>query len=102
MADGQSEIATELAKVTAPAYGVSLRGWIEVPAEQEVTFTANGGGGCHVWLHESHIIDREAGNCTNASITMKLAKGRHPVRIYLTKTRDATLCQVSAGSLRLV
>lgn len=102
VAEDQAAIATALAKVAASDYGVSLRGWIEVAEEQNVTFTANGGGGCHVWLHESHIIDREAGTCTNASITLKLAKGRHPLRIYLTKTSETTLCQVSAGSERLV
>ena len=98
----KSAIEAELAKVTAEAYGLSLRGWIEVDAEKEVTFTASGAGGCHVWLHEAHIIDREAGNCQAVTITMKLAKGRHPIKLYLTQKADAARCSVAMDGVALV
>ena len=55
-----------------------------------------------VWLHEAHIIDREAGNCQAVTITMKLAKGRHPIKLYLTQKADAARCSVAMDGVALV
>ncbi|MBQ9693401.1 MAG: sulfatase-like hydrolase/transferase [Kiritimatiellae bacterium] len=96
------EIEATLGKLKG-AYGLSLRGWIEVAEEGEVTFTATHcPKGCHVWVHEAHIIDREAGDCDNVSISIKLAKGRHPVRIYLVKKEGADRGTVTCAGNRLV
>lgn len=86
-----------LAKENGP-FGVAVEGWIEADAEREVTFTASGAGGCQLWLHESHILEYEAGDCAaGRSITMKLAKGRHPYRLYLTAPKGfSDLCTVMA------
>ena len=91
-----------LTKENGP-FGVAIEGWIEADAEREVTFSATGAGGCQLWLHESHILEYEAGDCaTGRSITMKLAKGRHPYRLYLTAPKDfGDLCAVKAGMLSL-
>ena len=84
-------------------FGVAVEGWIEAAAEGEVTFTATGAGGCQLWLHEAHILEYEAGDCAGGrSITMKLAKGRHPYRLYLTApTGPEDLCKVKAGEITL-
>ena len=86
-----------LAKESGP-FGLAVEGWIEADSEREVTFSASGAGGCQLWLHESHILEYEAGDCaTGRSITMKLAKGRHPYRLYLTApTGFSDLCTVMA------
>ncbi len=80
------------------AYGVSVRGWIEVPAERDVTFTASGAGGCQCWVHEAHALEWEAGDCAARAkrVTLKLAQGRHPFRLYLTTTSGKSgLCAVT-------
>ena len=84
-------------------FGLSVEGWLEAEAEQELTFAATGAGGCQLWLHESHILEYEAGDCAQGrAIAVKLAKGRHPYRLYLTApTGPASLCAVSAGSVAL-
>ena len=91
-----------LAKESVP-FGVAIDGWMEVDSEREVTFTAKGEGGCQLWLHEAHILEYEAGDCaTGRSIAMRLAKGRHPYRLYLTAPNGPTsLCAVSAGDRAL-
>ena len=96
-------LRARLAKESGP-FGVAVEGWIEAAAEGEVTFTATGAGGCQLWLHEAHILEYEAGDCVGdgRSITMKLAKGRHPYRLYLTAPNGPTsLCAVSAGDRAL-
>lgn len=87
----------------AGAFGLSVRGWLEVPAEGEVTFSAEGAGGCQLWIHEAHILEYEAGDCASGrSIALPLAKGRHPFRLGLT-TRSGTsgLCRVQADAQAL-
>jgi hypothetical protein len=86
------------------ACGLAMRGYIDLPTEQEVTFKAMGAGGCQLWLHEAHIFEYEAGDCAQGrATTYKLAAGRHPFRLYLT-TKDGVngLCTVSAGAQVLV
>ena len=86
-----------------PAFGLSLRGWIDVPQTADVAFSAVGAGGCQLWIHEAHILEYEAGDCAaGRTAALKLAKGRHPFRLYLT-TADgsAGLCSVTAGTRRL-
>ncbi len=79
------ELRTQLPETGA--YGLAIRGWLEVSAEQYITFTALGAGGCQLWIHEAHALEWEADNCTTGkSITLKLAKGAHPFRLYLTTT----------------
>ncbi len=85
------------------AFGLSVRGWLELSAESNVTFSATGAGGCQLWIHEAHALEFEAGDCASGrSITLLLAKGRHPFRLYLT-TRSGVdgLCHVFAGETRL-
>lgn len=84
-------------------FGVAVEGWIEADAEREVAFSATGEGGCQLWLHEAHILEYEAGNCADGrSITVKLAKGRHPYRLYLTAPEGPEdLCKVKAGEITL-
>ena len=95
-------LRARLAKESGP-FGVAVEGWIEAAAEGEVTFTATGAGGCQLWLHEAHILEYEAGDCANGrTIAMRLAKGRHPYRLYLTAPNGPTsLCAVSAGDRAL-
>ncbi len=95
-------LRARLAKESGP-FGVAVEGWIEAAAEGEVTFTATGAGGCQLWLHEAHILEYEAGDCANGrTIAMRLAKGRHPYRLYLTApTGPEDLCKVKAGEITL-
>ena len=83
------------------AFGLELSGWIDVPAEGEVTFSATGAGGCQLWLHEAHILEYEAGDCAaGRAITLRLAKGRHPWRLALTSvTGPDGLCAVTSLGL---
>lgn len=85
-------------------FGIAIRGWLDLPVEQEVTFTATGLGGCQLWLHEAHILEYEAGDCKNGKQTSyKLAAGRHPFRLYLTTSNGKPgLCEVTAGSVRII
>ena len=85
------------------AFGLSIRGWLEVSAQSNVTFSATGAGGCQLWIHEAHALEFEAGDCADGrAITLLLAKGRHPFRLYLTTSSGVDgLCQVSAGETRL-
>ncbi len=85
------------------AFGLSIRGWLEVSAQSNVTFSATGAGGCQLWIHEAHALEFEAGDCVDGrAITLLLAKGRHPFRLYLTTSSGVDgLCQVSAGETRL-
>ena len=87
----------------AEAFGLSVRGWLEVEEDSEVLFSAEGAGGCQLWLHEAHVLEYEAGDCSEGrSISFSLAKGRHPFRLWLTSTQGvAGLCKVAAGSLTL-
>ncbi len=101
LADDAAAIRAKLP--TDKPFGLSVRGWIEVPAEQEVTFTAQGAGGCQLWLHEAHILEYELGDCAQGrSTTYKLAAGRHPYKLYLTARTLAELCTVKAGDVVLV
>lgn len=106
LADGAEALRAKLAERAAgrQAYGLSLRGWIDAEAEGEVSFSAVGAGGCQLWIHEAHILEYEAGDCTDGrTAALRLAKGRHPFRLCLTTQSGAEgLCAVSAGSLRLV
>lgn len=104
LATDADAVATKLSAESVTAYGVSLRGWIEVSTETDVTFSATGAGGCQLWLHEAHILEYEAGDCTDGvSITMTLAAGRHPIRLYATTTGGLSgLCAVTAGSTTLL
>ncbi len=92
------DMATVKEKVAKTgAYGLAIRGWIDVSATGDVTFTSTGAGGCQLWIHEAHALEWEAGDCTSGkSVTLNLAKGRHPFRLYLTTT-DGTggLCSLT-------
>ncbi len=102
LAADAAELRGRLAGESGP-FGLAVEGWIEADAEREVTFTAKGEGGCQLWLHESHILEYEAGDCAQGrAIAVKLAKGRHPYRLYLTApTGPASLCAVTAGGAAL-
>ena len=102
-------LASDASAVTqkAPAsgaFGLSVRGWIELATEQDVTLSATGAGGCQLWLHEAHVLEYEAGDCTaGRQTTSKLAAGRHPFRLYVTSTNGKTgLCSVSIGALQVI
>lgn len=70
---------------TGTAYGISINGWLTVPAKGTYTFSGTGTGGIQLWLHEAHILEFEAGECTaGRSISMPLEAGRHPFRLYAT------------------
>lgn len=72
------------------AFGLSVAGVIDVGKTGEVTFRAKGAGGCQLWLHEAHVLEYEAGDCTaGRSITLTLAEGRHPYTLYLTTSTGA-------------
>lgn len=67
------------------ACGITSVWWINLQAEEDITFTAQGEGGLHLWLHGAHIMGYEAGDCkTPHAITLRLAQGRHPLRVYQT------------------
>lgn len=67
------------------AYGSSSIWWINLEKESFVTFTAKGDGGLHIWLHGAHIMGYEAGDCKSQQrITLRLASGLHPLRVYQT------------------
>lgn len=94
--DSAAELRKKLSALRVP-YGLAVTGFLEVPETQEVTFTAKGPAGCQLWLHEAHILDYERGGCAEGrAVTLKLAKGRHPYRLYLTGA-----CRVSAGATEL-
>ncbi len=86
------------------AFGLSVRGWLEVSEEGSVAFSAKGPGGCQLWLHEAHILEYEAGDCSEGrAIAMTLAKGRHPFRLWLTSANGPDgLCAVTAGALTIL
>ncbi len=79
------------------AYGVAIRGWFDVKQEGPVTFKALGAGGCQLWIHEAHALEWEAGDCTDGKqVTLPMAQGRHPFRLYLTtRTGRDGLCTVA-------
>lgn len=93
-----SEIADRLP--ASEPFGLSLKGWIECATETDLAITATGAGGCQLWLHEAHVLEYEAGDCTSGrTTTYKLAAGRHPYKLYLTTTNGAQgLCKVTLGS----
>ncbi len=98
LAANMDAVKAELA--TSGAYGIAIRGWLDVKKTGDVTFTATGAGGCQLWIHEAHALEWEADDCASGkSVTLKLAKGRHPFRLYLT-TKDGTagLCSVTGLS----
>jgi hypothetical protein len=67
------------------SFGVAINSFINVPETGDVTFGAKGEGGCQLWLHEAHILEYEKGDLIDGrSITLKLEKGAHPFRLYLT------------------
>ena len=69
----------------APGGGLMVCGCLTLEKETEVTFAAKGQGGCHLWIHEAHILGYEAGACANGrTYRVKLAAGRHPWRACLT------------------
>ena len=62
-----------------------MHGVIEVEAEREVTFRAEGTGGCQLWVQGAHILEYEAGDCAGGcTYTLRLAAGSHPWRACLT------------------
>lgn len=76
--------------INAPApehgtYGLATTHWLGIQQEGLVTFTAHGQGGLHLWIHGAHIMGYEAGEASQPrTITLPLAKGLHPIRIYQT------------------
>ena len=90
-------VMSALEKLPAQAYGVALSGWIEMLADGEMTIATHGSGGLHIWVHEAHVADFEADpKRSETSVTLKLAAGRHPLRLALTThTGTAGLCRVT-------
>ncbi len=84
-------------KARKGAYGVAISGVVDVSETGDVTFSAKGAGGCQLWLHELHALEYEKGDLKEGkSITLNLAKGLHPFRLYLTTDNGYDgLCHVS-------
>ena len=72
-------------KLPKQGVGILRHGCLTLETPTRVTFQVEGEGGCHVWIHEAHILEYEAGDCkTPRSITVNLDSGRHPWRVALT------------------
>lgn len=63
--------------------GVSFKGYIEVLADGEYTFSLASDSGAEMWIHEAHVIDDDfnrSGAELSASILLKA--GPHPIRVF--------------------
>ncbi|MDO4528224.1 MAG: hypothetical protein Q4C03_05520, partial [bacterium] len=79
------------------AYGYASIFWINLEKEASVTFSAQGEGGLHIWLHGAHIMGYEAGDCNiQRTLNLRLAPGLHPLRVYQT-TRNGIAGLVQWG-----
>jgi len=88
-----------LARLPERGAGALVHGCLDLPEETDVAFEARGLGGCHLWVHEAHILEYEAGDCAGGRrFTLRLAKGRHPWRACLT----APLVALSANGNSLL
>lgn len=89
LANGQEvtaeQLATTLATQPGTDYGLLRHGCLTLSKPCAVTFRATGAGGCHLWLHEAHLLEWEAGDCLSGrAITVHCEAGRHPWRACLT------------------
>ncbi len=84
----QLHVLPKSSLVEAPetgAYGIATTAWLNLSKTTPVTFSAEGAGGLHLWVHGVHALGYEAGECLQPrAITLTLAAGLHPVRIYQT------------------
>ncbi|HIV09885.1 MAG TPA: hypothetical protein IAC79_07225, partial [Candidatus Spyradenecus faecavium] len=74
-----------LGRLPKQGVGALAHGVLEVEAEREVVFRAEGEGGCQLWVQGAHILECEAGDCSGGrTYALRLAAGRHPWRACLT------------------
>ncbi len=79
--------------------GASFKGYLEVPADGEYTFSLQSDAGAQLWLHEAHLIDDDF-NHDGGVITAKirLQRGWHPLRLfYRHKTGAPKIVLTYAG-----
>jgi arylsulfatase A-like enzyme len=63
--------------------GLRFTGFIEVPQEGDYTFFLRSDSGAQMWLHEAHLIDDDFNhNGGEVSASIRLAAGRHPLRLF--------------------
>ena len=78
-------IAAILPRLPRAGVGILFHTTLDLPEDATLTLRAEGPGGCHVWIHEAHVLDYEAGAClTPRAYPLALRKGRHPIRAALT------------------
>ncbi|HTL31276.1 MAG TPA: sulfatase-like hydrolase/transferase [Tepidisphaeraceae bacterium] len=75
-------------------YGLQFTGYLSIPTDGEYIFTATSDHGVHLWLHDAHVIDSDAGANKPIAAGVRLKAGLHPIRV-------AYAHQSGAGNLSL-
>jgi len=67
---------------------IELSGWIEVPSDGQYRFALSTSRGAVLRLHAATVIDADAGYAalTQATGTIRLRKGHHPIRLTCLKS----------------
>ena len=69
--------------VAKPGSGVAVTGWFHAETEGRYTFHLASDHGATLFIHEARVIDGDAERTgAEASASISLAKGWHPLRIY--------------------
>ncbi len=68
---------------TTNNFGISYKGYLNIPADGEYTFYLADDSGAQIWLHEIHLLDDDF-NHTGAEISASvwLKAGAHPLRLF--------------------
>lgn len=79
--------------------GAAFKGWFHATTEGDYSFHVTSDGGAEVFLHEARVIDDDfARTGAEASGTIKLAAGWHPIRIYYRHATGARALTVDFTS----
>ena len=71
--------------------GVLCEGFINVPSAGKWTFTMSSQANVHLKLHEKMLFDNDYNHTTKeTSVSVELQAGYHPIRLYMTHTKEAT------------
>lgn len=79
----------------ATHYGVAFTGYLSVPTEGDYTFYGASDAGMHFRIHDATVLDDDFKR-TGAEVsgTVRLAAGRHPVRLYYRHRTGAEVLQL--------
>jgi arylsulfatase A-like enzyme len=63
--------------------GMSFKGFINIPADGDYTFSLQSDSGAQMWIHEAHVIDDDFNHTgKEISASIRLQAGLHPIRIF--------------------